>query len=121
MRDHRKLRAFELADDLVLAVYQATRSFPREEMFGLTCQMRRAAVSVAANIVEGCARQTSKEYCNFLNISFGSLRELGYYIELSHRLSYLPQQKNSDLKNLYEQTARVLSGLVKSLHTGLAS
>ncbi len=90
-------------------------------MFGLTSQMRRAVVSVAANIVEGCARQTSKEYCNFLNISFGSLREVGYYIELSHRLGYIQQQENSELKTLYEQTARVLAGLVKSLHTKQAS
>ena len=121
MRDHRKLKAFELANDLVFAVCKATRAFPKEEIFGLTSQMRRAAVSVPANIVEGCARQTLKEYRNFLSISFGSLRELGYYIELSHQLSYLPQQKNSDLKNLYEQTTRVLSGLVESLHTELAS
>ena len=121
MRDHRKLKAFELADDLVLAVYQVSQSFPKEEMFGLTSQMRRAAVSVAANIVEGCARQTLKEYRNFLNISFGSLREVGYYIELSSRLGYLQQQKDSELRGLYEQTARVLAGLVKSLQTELIS
>jgi len=75
MRDHRKLKAFELADGLVMAVYQATRSFPKDELFGLTSQLRRAAVSVAANIVEGCARDGEKEYLNFLNLAFGSLRE----------------------------------------------
>jgi four helix bundle protein len=121
MRDHRKLKAFEFAEELVTAVYRATRAFPREEVFGLTSQMRRAAVSVAANIVEGCARRTLKEYVNFLNVSFGSLREVGYYIELSHRLSYLSEQEMQELKNLYDQTARVLSGLMKSLRTRISS
>jgi len=62
MRDHTKLRAFELADELVIAVYKATQSFPREEMFGLTSQLRKASVSTASNIVEGCARFTEAEY-----------------------------------------------------------
>ena len=89
MQDHRKLRAFELADQLVIEVYRATRCFPREEMYGLTSQMRRAAVSVAANIVEGCARESLKEYANFLNLAFGSLRELGYYLGLSVKLGFI--------------------------------
>ena len=72
-RDHRKLKVFTLADELVLMVYNITRSFPAEERFGVTSQLRRAAVSVPTNSVEGCARETSKEYTRFVNISFGSL------------------------------------------------
>ena len=74
MRDHTKLRAFELADEVVLLIYRATREFPKEEMYGLTSQMRRAAVSVPSNIVEGCARESQAEYLRFLEIAFGSLR-----------------------------------------------
>jgi four helix bundle protein len=69
MRDRSKLRAFELADQLAIAVYRSTASFPKEEMFGLTSQMRRAAVSVASNIVEGCARDSLADYVHFLGIA----------------------------------------------------
>ena len=74
MRDHTKLRAFELADELVLKIYQATKDFPKEETYGLTSQMRRAVVSVPSNIVEGCARASQGEYVRFLEIAFVSLR-----------------------------------------------
>ena len=116
MRDHRKLKAFELADGLVMAVYQATRSFPKDELFGLTSQLRRAAVSVAANIVEGCARDGEKEYLNFLNLAFGSLREVGYLIDLSTRLGYLAN--STDLGERFDECARVLAGLIRSLRHG---
>jgi four helix bundle protein len=118
MRDHRKLKAFELADALVVSIYDETRAFPREELFGLTSQMRRAAVSVAANIVEGSAREGDAEYLHFLNMAFGSLREVGYYVDLAKRLRYLPPDVSDALNARYDETARVLSGLIHSLrHT----
>jgi len=115
MRDHRKLKAFQLADVLALSIYRATRAFPKDELYALTSQMRRAAVSVAANIVEGCARDGLSEYRNFLNIAFGSLRELGYYIDLAHNLGYFADAEASELLDQYEEAARVLAGLRKSL------
>jgi len=84
-------------------------------MFGLTSQMRRSAVSVPANIVEGCARDGLAEHLNFLNIAFGSLRELGYYIDLSHRLGYISDSDHAGVEGHYAETARVLSGLIQSL------
>ncbi len=115
MRDHRKLKAFELADALVVSIYEKTRDFPRDELFGLTSQMRRAAVSVVANIVEGSARDGEAEYLHFLNMAFGSLREVGYYIDLASRLGYMPADVADDLSARYDETARVLSGLIQSL------
>ncbi len=88
MRDHRNLRAFQLADELALLVYRETAGFPREELFGLTSQIRRAAVSVASNIAEGCGRSTDTDFLRFLDMANGSLRELQYQISLAQRLGY---------------------------------
>ncbi len=115
MRDHRKLRAFELADELALAVYQATKAFPPDERFGLTSQMRRAAVSIASNIVEGCARRTEANYLRFLEIAHASARELDYQLSLSARLGYLAELDRA--RPLADETNRVLAGLLRSLRS----
>jgi four helix bundle protein len=113
MRDHKKLRAFELADQLALFVYKQTKDFPREEVFGLTSQMRRAAVSVASNIVEGCARNSVADYIRFLDMANGSVCELEYQISLADRLGYVPDA--AELNALVVETAKVLNGLIRSL------
>jgi len=113
MRDHTKLKAFQLADELAMQVYIVTRAFPREELFGLTMQMRRAAVSAAANIVEGCARNTEADYIHFLDIAYGSARELQYQLTLALRLGYVPA--SSSVLALSDQTTKVLNGLIRAL------
>jgi len=115
MRDHRELQAFRRADSLVVEVYKHTASFPKDERYGLLSQIRRAAVSVPANIVEGCGRRTKPEYVQFLNQAFGSLREVGYLLDLSRRLGFLSDDMFKHLDSLYDESARTLSALVLSL------
>lgn len=115
MRDHTKLRAFELADKLVVAVYTITKSYPKEEMYGLVNQIRRAAVSVPSNIVEGCSRESQIEYLRFLEISFGSLRELHYQISLSNKLQYIQTNAFEIIEKQLIETEKVLSALIRSL------
>jgi len=115
MRDHTKLKAFELADRLVLAVYKHTRSFPRDELFGLTAQLRRAAVSVPSNIVEGCARHSEADYLRCLNIAYASSRELEYQLSLAVRLGYLEPEPHRELVALCIETSKVLAGLIRAL------
>ncbi len=114
MRDHTKLRAFELTDQLTLLVYEYTRQFPKEELFGLTSQMRRAAVSVPSNIVEGAARSSEQEFVRFLEIAYGSLRELEYQVSLSSRLRFLNEEAATKLQELAAESAKVLNGLIRS-------
>ena len=111
VRDHRKLEVFQLADDLVIMIYLATRRFPKSETYGLASQLRRGAVSVAANIVEGCGRRTGKDYLRFLYLSFGSLREVGYYIDLARRLDYLENSTADQLNTAYRRTSAALAAL----------
>ena len=115
MRDHKKLRAFEMADEIAVLVYQVTTGFPKEELFGLTSQMRRAAVSVPSNIVEGCARDSQADYLRFLNIAFGSLRELHYQLNLSKQLGFLRDQESSLIESKIVATEKVLNALIRAL------
>ena len=115
MRDHTKLRAFELADEVALLIYQVTEGFPKEERYGLTSQIRRAAVSVPSNIVEGCARDSQADYLRFLHIAFGSLRELHYQLSLSKRLGFFDSQQVPLVEEKVIETEKVLNGLIRSL------
>ncbi|HNW90530.1 MAG TPA: four helix bundle protein [Bacteroidales bacterium] len=115
MRDHNKLRAFELSDELVLLIYKITKHFPKEEVYGLTSQLRRAAVSVPSNIVEGCARKTDPEYKRFLDMAFGSLREVKYQFSLACRLGYVMNNVANECELKIIETEKVLAALIRSL------
>jgi four helix bundle protein len=117
MRDHTKLRAFELADDLAVMIYRITVNFPKREIYGLTSQMRRAAVSVPSNIVEGCARESQIEYHRFLEFAFGSLREVAYQFGLAIRLTFIQEIDPNAIKCRLKinETEKVLGALLKSM------
>lgn len=119
MRDFRKITAWQKADDLTVAVYRDTRSYPREERYGLTSQMRRAAYSVPANIAEGASRSSKKDYLHFLYIARGSLSELRYFIHLSRRLEFLPSESRVQIDGQADEAARVLTGLIQSVESEL--
>ena len=115
MRDHTKLRACELADEVVVLMYRTTAGLPKEELLGLTSQIRRPAGSVPSNIVEGCARDSEAEYLRFLSIAFGSLRELHYQLNLSKRLGFLLNEHSSPRELKIVETEKVLNGLICAL------
>ena len=115
MRDYTKIDAWKLADDLTVAVYEQTRTFPREEIYGVTSQLRRAAYSVPANIAEGPSRESQRDYLHFLYIARGSLAETQYFLHLSHRLSYLSSVQADVLHNQSRQAFACLHGLIKAV------
>ena len=117
-RDHRKLRVFQLADQLVLEVYRASSDFPASERYGLQGQLRKAAVSSAANIVEGSARRTEREYSHFLNIAAGSAAEARYPADLSGRLKFVATSDCENLEAGYRQLCAGLTALIDSLGSG---
>lgn len=109
----RDLVAWRKAVDLAKALYQATQQMPRAEQFGLTAQMRRAAVSIASNIAEGNARQSLNDYLHFLGIARGSIAELETQLTIATELTMLA--KIEPLVGLLSETDRVLQGLIRSL------
>lgn len=112
-KPHKKLDAWREAIDLTLIVYHTTDEFSKEHLFQLSNQMRRAALSVASNIAEGAARQTKKEFANFLHIAQASLSELDTQLEVATRLSLLPESQWSKLDAKMNRIDKLLTGLIK--------
>ncbi len=116
-RDYTKIVAWQRAHELTLAVYEGTKQFPVEERFGITSQLRRAAYSVAANIVEGSGRDTHKDYLRFLVMALASLKETEYFLLLARDLQYLEGDSHEKLVQLTDHAARPLQGLIKAVRT----
>lgn len=115
MRDYAKIEAWRLADDFAVAVYEHTRNFSREEIYGLTSQVRRAAYSIAANIVEGAARETKRDYLHFLHIARASLAEAQYFLHLARGLGYLHEAQHAPLAEHARRTFACLHGLIQAV------
>ncbi len=115
MRDYKNIKAYKLADQLVVEIYKGTKNFPKEETYGLVSQIRRAAISAPANIAEGASRQHNRDYLNFLYNSRGSLAEVEYLLELSRKLGFLEDKELKKLRHMKEEAAKTLYGLIRSV------
>jgi four helix bundle protein len=105
---YKKLKVWQKADELAFEVYAITKKFPRDEAFGITSQLRRAALSVPTNIVEGYARNGDRELARFISISLGSLAEVEYLLSFAERLDYFDDDEFSRLENLRAEVGRLL-------------
>jgi len=117
MRNFRKLSVWEKSHTLTLNIYKSTSSFPKEELYGLTSQMRRAASSIPSNIAEGCGRNTQAQFARFLNIAFGSASELEYQLILSKDLSFINNEAFSELFEKITEVKRMLYSLIQKVQT----
>ena len=115
VKNYQELLVWQKAMDLVEEVYIASKSFPREEIYGLTSQVRRAAISIPSNVAEGQGRRTTPNFLRYLSIAYGSLREVETQILIATRLRYLAQGRCQDVMKLTGEVGRLLNGLVASL------
>ena len=113
--DYRDLNVWKLSMDLATDIYEITRAFPREEMFGMTAQMRRAAVSIPANIAEGFGRAQRKSFIQFLRIAQGSLKELETHSRLAARVGFLDAERSASLTARYEGLGKMMVSFIRAL------
>lgn len=121
MEDFKDLRVWTKAHELTLAIYEKTRCFPKEEMYGLTSQMRRSAASVGANIAEGCGRRSDGEMRRFLQIARGSASELEYHLLLAKDLQFPQAEDFADLEANVLEVQRRLASFVATVKNAVAS
>jgi four helix bundle protein len=115
MRDFREIKVWEKAHRLTLSIYSVTRAFPKEELFGLVSQSRRAAASIAANIAEGCCRDTNADFARFLRMSIGSASELDYHLLLAKDLNFITPSDYEQLASVVSEVKRMLASFIRTL------
>lgn len=116
MRDYKKFLVWEKSHQLTLDIYKTLPTFPKEEIYGLTSQIKRSSTSIPTNIAEGCGRNSEKDFCRFLYIAFGSANELEYQIFLSIELAFLEKGKGEILLKQIEEVKKMLNGLIIKLN-----
>lgn len=114
-KGYKKLIVWQKADGLAFMIYEATRKFPSHEIYGITSQLRRAALSIPTNLVEGCGRQGKRELKQFVNIALGSISEVEYLLDFCRRLGYLDILSYEKLENLRKETGSLCWKLYRSL------
>jgi len=115
MKDFRQLKVWERSHQLALTIYKATKEFPKEELYGLTSQIRRSSMSIPTNIAEGCGRFTDPDFARFVQIAMGSASETEYQLILARDLEFLPNDSYEKLQNDVEEVKRMLASLLKTL------
>ena len=115
MKDFRDLKVWEKAHELALTAYAATTNFPKQEIFGIVSQIRRAATSIGANIAEGCGRGGNAEFQRFLHMAMGSANELEYHLLLSKDLHFLSEEDHRDVQAQVVEVKRMLAGLIRKV------
>ena len=115
MQDFRKLEVLQIAHAMTLAIYRRTRTFPEDERFGLTSQLRRSSSSIGANLAEGCGRGSDTDFARFVQIAMGSASEAEYHLLLARDLRYLQEDTHHDLEDQAQQVKRMLASLLKTL------
>ena len=115
MKDFKDLKVWERSHHLTLSVYKATAAFPREELYGLTSQIRRASASIPTNIAEGCGRNSDNELARFLAIAMGSASELEYLLLLSNDLNFLDKADSDGLGIAVIETKKMLASLIRKI------
>ncbi len=118
---YRELSVWQKAMDLVTRVYQVTASFPKDELYGLTSQIRRSAISLPSNIAEGASRHTTKDFLRFISITHGSLAELETQLQISRNLDFIGDDQFVSLQRPLSEIGKMLNGLQKSLEEKLAT
>ena len=121
LKSYRDLEVWQKAMDLVVGCYRMTEQFPKTELYGLTSQLQRAAVSIPANIAEGQGRSHTREFLNHLSVAYGSLMEVETHLEIEARLEYLDQAALNRLLDQTGETGRMLNGLMQALNRRLAT
>lgn len=115
MKDFKELKVWHKAYGLALSIYEASKAFPREEIYGLTSQMRRSAISIGANIAEGCGRRSDGELVRFLQIARGSSSEVEHHLLLARDLKFLPTETHRNLERQLQEVQRMLTSLVSAI------
>lgn len=119
MQTHKDLEVWQKGISFVTDIYQLTSEFPKEEVYGLTSQIRRAAVSIPSNIAEGAARQSNKEYIQFLYVALGSLMELETQLIIAKNINFISEDSLNQLQMKIDEIGKMLNGLIKYRKTKL--
>jgi four helix bundle protein len=118
MKDFRNLKVWEKSHEITLTIYKETKKFPKDELYGLVSQLRRAVISIPTNIAEGCGKNTNKEFANYLQISMGSASETEYLVFLCSKLGYISENIESELIGNITEIKKMLASLLKTIRKG---